>query len=76
MKIKTLGFAFIAVRMIMIVYTGFYSMTNEKVIDFGRIEIEKEKNHPVQWSSILGALLVVGGVVMIVTDKRVAFSKL
>jgi uncharacterized membrane protein YdcZ (DUF606 family) len=30
----------------------------------------KKENHPVQWSPILGVVLIVGGVVLIVADKN------
>lgn len=54
----------------MIVYTGFNYVTKEKVVDLGPIEIQSEKNHPVQWSPIVGAVLLVGGIVVFVTSKK------
>lgn len=54
----------------MIIYTGFNFITKEKVVDAGPIEINKEKNHPVQWSPIVGVVLVVGGIALIALNKK------
>ena len=54
----------------MMVYTGFNYVTTEKIVDLGPIELKAEKNHPVQWSPIVGALLLVGGVVLIISNKK------
>jgi len=66
---KTLGIVLIAIGLIMIIYTGFNYVTTEKVVDLGPIHINAEKNHPVQWSPIVGVVLLVGGVVVVVTGK-------
>ena len=70
MKSRTLGFALIVIGIIMIAYTGFNYVTTEKVVDIGPITINKEKNHPVQWSPIIGVALLIGGIVVIVLDKK------
>lgn len=54
----------------MIVYTGFNYVTTEKVVDLGPIEINAEKNHPVQWSPIVGVLLIVGGIAVVMLNKK------
>ena len=54
----------------MLAYTGFNYVTTEKIVDIGPIEINKEKNHFVQWPPIVGVLLIVGGVVVFVRDKN------
>ena len=61
----------IVIGIIMIIYTGFNYVTTEKVVDLGPLQINAEKNHPVQWSPIVGAVLLVGGIVVMVTDKKV-----
>jgi len=55
----------------MIIYSGFNYVTTEKVVDLGPIEINAEKNHPVQWSPIVGIVLLVGGIVIVLSDKKV-----
>ena len=65
MQTKTLGVIVIAIGMLMIIYTGFNFVTTEKVVDIGAIEINKEKDHPVQWSPIVGVVLLIGGILII-----------
>jgi hypothetical protein len=54
----------------MIVYTGFNYITTEKVIDIGPIKVNREVNHPVQWSPIVGAVFLVGGIIIGVCSKK------
>ncbi len=70
MNFKALGIIIAIIGILMIVYTGFNYVTKEKVVDLGPIEIQSEKNHPVQWSPIVGAVLLVGGIVVFVTSKK------
>lgn len=70
MKSKTIGIALAIIGILMIVYTGFNYITTEKVVDLGPIEMNMEKNHPVQWSPIVGVVLLIGGIIVIVTDKK------
>jgi uncharacterized membrane protein YidH (DUF202 family) len=67
---RTLGIALIIIGVIMIIYTGFNYVTTEKVVDLGPLKINAEKNHPVQWSPIVGVVLLVGGVIVMVTGKK------
>lgn len=70
MQTKTLGIAIIIIGIIMMIYTGFNYVTTEKVVDLGPIEINKQTNHPVQWSPIIGGVLLIGGIVILVLDKK------
>jgi hypothetical protein len=70
MRLKSLGFALGIIGLLMIIYTGFNYVTTEKVVDLGPIKINAEKNHPVQWSPIIGIVLLAGGVVLVLTDKK------
>jgi hypothetical protein len=54
----------------MIIYTGFTFITKEKVVDVGPIQISKEEKHPVQWSPIVGVILVIGGAAMVAMNKK------
>lgn len=67
---KTIGFVLIGLGIIMMIYTGFNYVTKEKVVDLGPIQINAEKNHPVQWSPIVGLVLIVGGIVVVAVDKK------
>ena len=70
LKMRTLGIIIVVIGIAMIVYTGFNYVTTEKVVDIGPIQINKEKNHPVQWSPVVGVMLLLGGIVIFVYDKK------
>ncbi|MDP1727917.1 MAG: hypothetical protein Q8M15_14120 [Bacteroidota bacterium] len=67
---KNAGIILIVMGVIMMVYTGFNYVTTEKVVDLGPIQINQEKNHPVQWSPIIGGVLLLGGIILIISDKK------
>lgn len=67
---KPLGITLIIIGIIMIAYTGFNYVTTERVVDLGPIKVNKEENHPVQWSPIVGVALLIGGIVVIAIDKK------
>lgn len=67
MKSKSIGIILIILGIIMVLYNSFNFTTTEKVVDIGPIEINKEVNHPMAWSPIIGIVLAVGGVVLLVT---------
>ena len=69
MKTKSLGIIIAILGIIMIIYTGFSYVTTEKVVDLGPMEMSVEKDNPVQWSPIVGVILLVGGIVLVVMDK-------
>ena len=70
MKTKTLGIGIIILGILMMIYTGFNYVTTEKVVDIGPMEMSVEKNNPVQWSPIIGGILLVGGIVIVALDKK------
>ena len=69
MQAKRIGIILIIVGVIMMIYTGFTYVTKEKVVDIGSVEINQEKRHPVQWSPIVGGILLVGGLLIVATNK-------
>ena len=70
METKKTGIVLVVIGAIMMIYTGFNYITTKNVVDIGPIQINKEVNHPVQWSPIVGGILLVAGVVMISTGKN------
>lgn len=67
---KNLGIILVVVGVVMMLITGFNYVTKEKVVDIGPLEINKEKNHPVQWSPIIGGVLLIGGIILIATTNN------
>jgi uncharacterized membrane protein YdcZ (DUF606 family) len=67
---RALGIILVAAGIVMMVITGVNIVTEEKVVDFGKVEITREENNPVNWSPILGAVLLVGGVIVLLTGNK------
>ena len=69
MQKRTIAISIIVIGLLMMIYTGFNYVTTEKVVDLGPIKINAEKNHPVQWSPIVGLVLIFGGVAILLIPK-------
>lgn len=67
---KNVGIVLIAIGIIMMIITGFNFVTKEKIVDLGPIQIDKEQDHPVQWSPIIGGVLLIAGVAMVAMNKK------
>ena len=70
MKTKTIGIVMAIIGILMMIYTGFSYVTTEKVVDLGPMQMSVEKDNPVQWSPIVGVVLLIGGVVLVAIDKK------
>ncbi len=69
MQTRNIGIVLLVIGILMVIYTGFNYVTSEKVVDIGPIEISKEKNNPVQWSPIIGGVLLVAGILLMLLNK-------
>ena len=69
---KALAVVLIVAGSIMMIITGVNFATKEKVVDLGKLEISKTKNHPVSWSPIVGVVLLVGGIAVFAMGKKKA----
>ena len=67
---KGFGIIIIALGVIMLIWTGFSYTKKEKVVDLGPLEINAEKEKQVNWPSYAGGILVVGGIILLLVDKR------
>lgn len=67
---KNFGFVLIGIGVVMMLITGFNFVTKKKVVEIGPLEVNKEENHPVQWSPIVGGVLLIGGIVMVAVAKK------
>jgi hypothetical protein len=67
---KNVGIVLVVIGIVMMLITGFNVITKKKVVDIGPIEINKEEKHPIQWSPIIGGILLVGGIAIIATGKK------
>ena len=60
----------IVLGVIALMYQGFTYTTHKKVLDVGPIQATKEEHHSVPLPPILGALALIGGVVILVSDRK------
>ena len=70
MKGSTFGIGLVILGILMFAYTGIDFITNKRVVDIGPIKIDKEENHPIQWSPIVGVVLVVGGIGLVLRGRK------
>lgn len=67
---KGLGIALIVIGIALMIFTGFNLVTEEKVVDLGPLEINKESNHPVKWSPIIGGIILASGIVILLVKRK------
>jgi uncharacterized membrane protein HdeD (DUF308 family) len=65
-----LGIALIVLGLVALAYQGLTYTTQKKVIDIGPIQATKEEHHTIPLPPIVGVLALVGGIVVIVSDRR------
>jgi hypothetical protein len=58
---KKISLFIIAIGFLITVFTGFNYITREKVVDIGDLEITANKNHKIEWSPIVGLVMMVAG---------------
>jgi hypothetical protein len=67
---RTFGLVLVIVGIVMMVITGFNIVTKKKVVDLGPLEVNKEQRTPINWSPIVGAALLLGGIAVMASDKK------
>jgi hypothetical protein len=67
---KAVGIILVIIGVLSLVYQGFTYTTHKKVLDVGPIQATKEEHHSVPIPPILGTLALIGGVVVLVSDRR------
>jgi drug/metabolite transporter (DMT)-like permease len=67
---KPLGVILIVLGVLALVYQGFTYTTQKKVLDVGPIQATKQERHTVPLPPILGALALIGGVIILVSDRK------
>lgn len=67
---KALGIILLVLGVLALAYQGFSYTTQKKVLDVGPIQATKEEHHTVPIPPILGALALIGGVVVLISDRR------
>ncbi len=71
MKTTTLiAILLIALGVVAFGYQGFTYTTREKVVDLGPLQMTAEKTKTFPLPPIVGAIALVGGIVLLVTGKK------
>jgi hypothetical protein len=67
---KPLGVILMVLGVLALIYQGFSYTTQKKVLDVGPIQATKQEHHTVPLPPILGALALIGGVVIFVSGRK------
>lgn len=68
---KTTGIVLLIVGLLLTIYTSFSFFTKEEVLDIGKLEVTADKKHNVNWSPIVGVIIMaVGGVVLWQSSRK------
>ena len=71
MKIYALvGIVIIVIVIFAFAYQGFTFTTREKIVDLGPLQMTAEKTKTIPLPPILGAIALVGGIVLLVVGNR------
>jgi hypothetical protein len=64
------GIALIVVAVIAFAYQGISYTTHEKVVDLGPVQMSAERTRTLPLPPIVGAVALVGGIVLLVMGKK------
>ena len=67
---KTFGLILIVLGLVGLAWGGFAYTTRETVVDIGPIHATREKTHNVPLPPIVGAVALVGGIVLLVARRK------
>ena len=67
---RTAGIVLIVVGLIIAVWGAYGFKTREKVLDVGPIHATKETTHRLPYAPLAGAIVVLGGVVLLVSSRE------
>lgn len=67
---RILGVILVVLGVLALAYQGITYTTHKKVIDIGPIQATKEEHNTIPIPPILGVVALIGGVVILATDRR------
>jgi hypothetical protein len=68
---KTLGVILIVLGLVGLIWGGFTYTTRKQVVDIGPIHASRDQKHDVPLPPIVGAVVLIGGVVLLVAGRKV-----
>ena len=67
---KTIGILLIVAGAVALVWGGISYTTRDTVVDAGPIHVTREKNHTLPLAPIAGAIVLLGGAVILAAGKK------
>ena len=67
---KPAGIILIVIGLVIIIWGAFGFKTREKVVDVGPIHASKETEHHVPYGPVAGAIVLIGGVILLVSKRN------
>ncbi|MGZ3763582.1 MAG: hypothetical protein ACXVB0_14440 [Mucilaginibacter sp.] len=67
---RNIGILLIIIGAVMLIWTGFTYTKKKKIVDMGPLQVSVDQKETIGWPPYVGAILLVGGIVLVVTDKR------
>ena len=65
-----IGLALVVLGVLALVYQGFTYTTHKRELDVGPVQATKEEHKTIPLPPVLGAIALVGGIVLIARDRR------
>ena len=65
-----IGVVLIVLGALALAYQSFTYTTQKKEVDIGSLQVNKKEHHEVDFPPLLGALALVGGVAVLVVNRR------
>ena len=65
-----LGIVLLILGLFALAYQGLTYTTRKKVVDIGPLQATKTEHHTIPLPPVLGALALLGGIIVIVSDRR------
>lgn len=72
LNMKILGIVLIVLGIVMMVFRSFSFTQQEKIVDLGPLEINKNEKKTVNWPLYAGGIAAIAGVVILVSAKKQA----
>jgi uncharacterized membrane protein YidH (DUF202 family) len=67
---NVIALVLIVIGILALAYQGFSYTTRKRVLDVGPIQATREEHHTVPLPPVLGAMALVGGIVVLLTGRR------
>jgi hypothetical protein len=67
---RNLGILLIVIGAVMLIWTGVTYTKKKKIIDAGPIQVSVDQKETIGWPPYLGTILLIGGIVIIIVDKK------